>query len=407
MAITRIHKTTNDNTTGSVETLGQIEDTDLATSALELFIDEKVAVSGTDTTPDYLLNKITAGDGINLDTLNGGADEQLEINSKGQVKVSSNDTTIAYVDDKLTVGDYLVKTINDEGDNETIELDWIPESIMGLHRGWRSETKSAFGTRADETTLDVDSDDLDPVTGSVKNIVYRPDTSAAGSLGTFQSIGKTSAMGFTEWAAVHGLLFEIACEQDNWFNVKNNATIADTNFKKILTVSNKDEHFISRALFSYDNVDECWYLIAHTPAAGFKRASIPVGAGNTDIEAITNLPQIGYYKYDVYVTTLEVDHDSNTVNTAAAQTLSVLTKDDTPSTYETQTVDSSATFAPAGTSTDKFVNNSLQGSGIIYVPNAAIGNRKIYVNAGLPNGETQTIEGGYIHVLYLGKVLGV
>ena len=45
--------------------------------------DHKVAVTGSDTTPDYLNAKVSAGDGIELAVLNPGADEVLEISTPG------------------------------------------------------------------------------------------------------------------------------------------------------------------------------------------------------------------------------------------------------------------------------------------------------------------------------------
>ena len=46
-------------------------------------VDEKVKVTENDTTPDYLANKIVAGQNIGLLVLNPGGDEKLEISVVG------------------------------------------------------------------------------------------------------------------------------------------------------------------------------------------------------------------------------------------------------------------------------------------------------------------------------------
>ena len=45
--------------------------------------DKRVMVSGSDTTPDYLANKIAAGTGVQVQLVNAGGNEQLLISSDG------------------------------------------------------------------------------------------------------------------------------------------------------------------------------------------------------------------------------------------------------------------------------------------------------------------------------------
>jgi len=68
--------------------------------------DEKVKASSTDTTANYLENKLTAGSGITLTKLNPGADEEIEIASTG-----GSDTSI-YTDNG-TIGSGRVATLTD------------------------------------------------------------------------------------------------------------------------------------------------------------------------------------------------------------------------------------------------------------------------------------------------------
>ena len=52
---------------------------DIAIAAPGSSTDEKVGVSANDTTPDFLLNKLAAGNLITLTELNDGADEDVQI----------------------------------------------------------------------------------------------------------------------------------------------------------------------------------------------------------------------------------------------------------------------------------------------------------------------------------------
>jgi hypothetical protein len=72
---------------------------------------------------------------------------------------------------------------------------------------------------------------------------------------------------------------------------------------------------------------------------------------------------------------------------------------------DTLVVDVSVIHAPPPASTSKVIGNSLQGSGIIYVGYQDILMRWLKINATLPNGVTQQITGGYIHLWYCGDTI--
>lgn len=85
--------------------------------------DEKVKVSATDTTADYLANKVVAGTNITKSILNGGANEQVSWSAADPtVKISSGDTTAARLESKLVAGSNITITKNNAGGNETLTI---------------------------------------------------------------------------------------------------------------------------------------------------------------------------------------------------------------------------------------------------------------------------------------------
>ncbi len=392
-----------DNNT-SINTLDKINESDLS-AALQAKLDtNKVKVTSNDTTPDYLHNKLIAGDGITTAETDDGSDESVTITAKGQVKVSSNDTTINYLEDKITGSTFIqVETINDGG-NEDVQLSFITTALIGLHLGWVESTINSAATRNDETEFDAESIHIKPATGSQKNIFHREDVALDGSMGILENIGSAQAMSSGDWTAVNGLLFEYIAENGNWFNIKNDGTATNGNFKPLLTGCAGDIYFVSRALFSYDSVIGKWILLSYTKARWFRRVSIGAGNGNEDILIIDELPQAGYYSFYVFITVSETDSNGAAL-TAVSQQLLVKSGDDgTPPTFdESLVVDKSGRYEPDGINITKWFSESLQGSGIISVPGTTKAHRNIYINATLPNGSVSaTIDSGYIHIHYLG-----
>jgi hypothetical protein len=89
--------------------------------------DERVKVTSNDTTPDYLLSKLSAGTNITITETNDGGDELVTIAATGGaadelVKVSANDTTSGYLNGKLTAGANITLTENNDGANETFTI---------------------------------------------------------------------------------------------------------------------------------------------------------------------------------------------------------------------------------------------------------------------------------------------
>lgn len=380
-----------DGTYGTaLEGAGLILYNELSDAVKALLADIKVEVTENDSTPGNLSAKLAAGEGIAFSVLNPGGNEQMAVKSLGLAKVSSDDTTLNYLFNKLVAGSNISLTIKNPGADETYEVAATLSSHVGLHLGWIYETEASASVRTDETAWDLDSTHLNAATGSLKHIVHRPDTSAAGSQGLIQSIGQNGDMSTEQWALIHGLLFCISVEDNNWFNLKNNATVNDGNYKKIKTGTESDLYFLKSALLAYDNDAACWYVISTTRATWQRTESVS-GIGNRDELVADNLPQIGYYFFDVRV---EVDEDQQ--NTTAAQELFI------KGGGLTLSIDKSANLNWGGPAGGIFLNHSLQGSGIIYINNAAVADREIYLYVTLPNNAITSFT-GYAHFRFLGK----
>lgn len=98
-----------------------------------------VKVSENDTTPGNLEDKIVAGDGIDLATLNPGGNEQLEISSEGTVKVTAVDTTAGFLSDKLIAGSEITLTVLNPGGDEDLEIEYtipVSSSIAASNIDW-------------------------------------------------------------------------------------------------------------------------------------------------------------------------------------------------------------------------------------------------------------------------------
>ena len=97
----------------------------------------KVLISGDDTCPEYLLEKLEAGTNITLTEVGTGCDRAIRIDAvEGgvpidiNVRVSAADTTSSYLNNKLTTGAYISKTINNAAGNENLELDVVPVNLL-------------------------------------------------------------------------------------------------------------------------------------------------------------------------------------------------------------------------------------------------------------------------------------
>ena len=99
----------------------------LASKFIETGLDEKVKITATDTTTNFLDSKLVAGTGITFTTLNPGANEQIQIDSSAtgdeKVKVTATDTTTNFLDSKLVAGTGINFTTLNAGANEQIQID--------------------------------------------------------------------------------------------------------------------------------------------------------------------------------------------------------------------------------------------------------------------------------------------
>jgi hypothetical protein len=385
----------NDVTDESKDIAGKINQSDLST-ALQLLLDtNKVKVTTNDTTPDYLFNKLIEGSGITLTETTDGGDESVTIATDGKLKVSANDTTAAYLEDKIVGDSYIsVSTLNDAGD-EDVKLTFNTGVLMGNHIGWVLDTIAESVIRADETEFDAETSKLRPGTGAQQNILFREDVATAGSMGVLVNIGSSNTMSTGQWTAVSGLLFEYVAENNNWFNIKNGGTAPNTRFKPINTGCAGDLKFLSRALFCYDNVLDVWVLKSCTKAKWARTDAIGIINANEAVDVCLSLPQIGTYKFDIYLTVDETNTDTSPANTESAQILTV----------ESLVVDTSPTYTPEVLTSSVWQNHSLQGSGLISITDATLATRIVSITVTLPNGDVQAVTGGYIHLTYLGDLI--
>jgi hypothetical protein len=398
--IVRVKKVEISDTGGSQYKKDFYGAVDISEITGSMIIDGKIKVSANDTSESFLENKLTADDDVTLTVQNEGGNENIEIKTSGKARVTTNDTTFGYLDSKLVVGDYLTKTLLNGSANEQLEFDLSLNSFMGNHLGWIIETKSSASTRADETEFDVLSQKLLGDSGTFKNIQHIEDvSSAAGSMGTIENIGSSLSMSTDAWNNIHGLLLIYNCQADNWFNVKHNGRATDSDVKPIYTGTAANVNFIKKALFCYDKDVDKWHLLAWTPAKWKRRDTFSSISANTDVVVAQDLPQAGYYHFDIYCEVSEQTGGNDKV-TETPQEL------DVKSTAETITIDKSGYFdvAPNGTP-PAWYNKSLQGSGIINVNNAIKADRDVSINVTLPNGTTQSVVAGYIHLIYLGEFI--
>jgi len=115
--------------------------------------DELVKISSNDTTAGYIEDKIVAGTGISIATLNDGSNETFQItstvtNTDQLVKVSANDTTAGFLEAKIVAGtNVTVETLND-GSNETFRINASGGSSPSLDtevlQAWFWQASSSF-----------------------------------------------------------------------------------------------------------------------------------------------------------------------------------------------------------------------------------------------------------------------
>lgn len=123
---------------------GQINDLGISNGSAP---DEKTKVSLTDTTTDYLVNKISAGDFISLSTISGGGDEGL------QISVSGGDaSTIIY--DPAVTADWNGGTSPGHAD---LAFDQLAERVKDLE-GSINDAANLLYTPADNTDWNSSAD---------------------------------------------------------------------------------------------------------------------------------------------------------------------------------------------------------------------------------------------------------
>lgn len=102
----------------------------------------KVLIDGSDTCPEYLLEKLAPGANISFTQIGSGCTKQIRIDSTTggepvdvNVKITSNDTTSGYLYDKIVTGTFLVKDVVTPGADEKLSLDVDIDSIISGDAG--------------------------------------------------------------------------------------------------------------------------------------------------------------------------------------------------------------------------------------------------------------------------------
>lgn len=381
---------------GANDVLGLVQAGDLAA---DLIVNGKVKVSSDDTTPDFLENKITAGEDVEVNVTGIGGDEKINICSNGKLRVSSSDTVFDYLDSKIGAGTYLTKSVDGVGADETVIVDLDLNAYIGLHTGFVNQVINSANIRDDETEFDVVSTKIKPDGEIQKNIQYREDATSSGSLGILENIGSAQTMSSGDWDYINGLLFTYCTNANNWFNIKDGGSATNGDVKPISTNAG-DIKFVKRATFAYDKTQAKWVLLSYSTAKWMRRDQFKDIDANTDVVVSERLPQIGYYHFDVYAVVTETTSGYNDVDTEISQELTV------KSITDSIKVDLSGYFVPDENAPSvAWRNKSLQGSGIIHVGGENLADRKVSINASLLNGDLQEIEDGYIHLIYLGELI--
>ena len=102
----------------------------------------KVAADATDTCPASLVDKLTAGSNIAIDVVGTGCEKKVRITSSTggvipdvNVKVSATDSTSNYLNNKIANGAAISKSIVNPGANEQVKLDVHIDALISQDTG--------------------------------------------------------------------------------------------------------------------------------------------------------------------------------------------------------------------------------------------------------------------------------
>lgn len=104
----------------------------------------KLKINDADDCPDFLIDKIEAGTNISITTTGTGCDQKVVITggvgigptaADVKVKATATDTTTDYLTDKLQGGTYIQKTILNPSGNEKVKLDVVPSTLISTDGG--------------------------------------------------------------------------------------------------------------------------------------------------------------------------------------------------------------------------------------------------------------------------------
>ncbi len=216
------------------------------------------------------------------------------------------------------------------------------------------------------------------------NLSYGYDDLEARTLGMFEFLG--ASLNIDDWRKLEDIRFCLTAANGCWFNIRNNSNNqAPSNHKRIITKTQTDLFFVTKAEFTYSYYADAWILLNYAKRHWFGRFQFnprSISAPETEINIDVLLP-VGnrYYQFDIFCKTRELDASLNEVPTTTSRMLEIYSSVDDPMLID---------YSVAGSI---FVR-SLQGSGIIKVGQ----NRMVYVRITLPNGATKYLDYGYIHL---------
>jgi len=139
----------------------------------------KVKVSSNDTTEDYLEDKIVAGAGILITTLNEGSNEDVEVSNSFEIKVSSDDTTENSLENKILGGSGITVTTISGAGNEHLEI--IASGIPWGNVTNKPYRVMTFGYQGTLSVKTLEARLHAPFAGIIANITATVNTAPTGS----------------------------------------------------------------------------------------------------------------------------------------------------------------------------------------------------------------------------------
>ena len=287
-----------------------------------LITDDKVKIDQYDTTNGYLSDKLVEGNDITLTIIPGTGNKTLEISSTDQyVRVSGTDITEDYLSNKLVAGAGVNFTTLDPGGDEQIEISTIPSVI---HQVGPSLTSSDNYINCNPYDVDISNGIIFEVniTFSPRYLVSTDEIIIKGI--SLEQIDMHHLV--TDWKLFDGMRIFLSASLGYFFSIKNNDTECWSRGSHPECANircNNDLYLVNRCELQYKSSGDYWELISYTLAprreVEFVPSSTVVHINTSDLfgsEASSDnieYANIKYTKRDPsnYTTEIDIDYNSN------------------------------------------------------------------------------------------------